>query len=320
MARHGRRARRHRLRPRDPGAGGAVSAGPAIDRADHPADLRRLPGAGAAGRLDPAGDRGAAAPARNHRLARPVHWPSRVVGRGRRRAVAGAAAADRDRQWQPRPVFRRARRALRDHRRADRLHLRDRDLFLSGADHQPAVVDRRQPHRRRHLEPAAAGGADVRLSRPVDGDDRDRAGHGQLPRGLDRPRQGRAAATCCSARCIWSPGISGSKAADMAAVAPILFPEMQRARRASGRARLAARHLERDVGDDPAEPGPDHDRLGDQHLDRGAVYRRPAAGCGGGIGAGRRRLVSLAARRHRRRRPGARRRDRCAPLSSPCPA
>ena len=44
MARDRRRARRHRLRPRDPDAGGAVSADPAIDRADHPADLGRLPG------------------------------------------------------------------------------------------------------------------------------------------------------------------------------------------------------------------------------------------------------------------------------------
>ena len=40
--------------------------------------------------------------------------------------------------------------------------------------------------------------------------------------------KGGLSAMCCSARCTWSPGISGSKAADMAAVAPILFPEMQR--------------------------------------------------------------------------------------------
>ena len=34
--------------------------------------------------------------------------------------------------------------------------------------------------------------------------------------------------TCCSARCILVSGISGAKAADMAAVAPVLFPEMKR--------------------------------------------------------------------------------------------
>ena len=48
-------------------------------------------------------------------------------------------------------------------------------------------------------------------------------------------------------------GISGSKAADMAAVAPVLFPEMRRRGAASGRAGLAAGDLQRDVGDDPAE-------------------------------------------------------------------
>ena len=51
-------------------------------------------------------------------------------------------------------------------------------------------------------------------------------------------------------------GISGSKAADMAAVAPILFPEMRRGSH-PGEAVVAARDLERDVGDDPAEPSAD---------------------------------------------------------------
>ena len=39
-----RRPRRHRLRPRDPAAGRAISRRPALDRADHAADLRRLAG------------------------------------------------------------------------------------------------------------------------------------------------------------------------------------------------------------------------------------------------------------------------------------
>ncbi len=82
-------------------------------------------------------------------------------------------------------------------------------------------------------------------------------------------------------------GISGSKAADMAAVAPVLFPEMKRRGADAGRAGGAARRLGRDVGDDPAEPGADHHRLGHRHLDRRAVHRRAAAGAGAGAGAGR---------------------------------
>ena len=51
--------------------------------------------------------------------------------RDRRRAVAGAAAADGDGLRQPDPVLCRDRRGLRRHRRADRLHLRHRDAVLS---------------------------------------------------------------------------------------------------------------------------------------------------------------------------------------------
>ena len=115
-------------------------------------------------------------------------------------------------------------------------------------------------------------------------------------------------------------GISGSKAADMAAVAPILFPEMQRRGAHPGELGLAARDLERDVGDDPAEPGADHDRLGDQHLDRRAVHRRPAAGGGGGVGARRRRLVPLAPHRYRRRKSAAGGADRARLCRSRCRA
>ena len=101
-------------------------------------------------------------------------------------------------------------------------------------------------------------------------------------------------------------GISGSKAADMAAVAPVLFPEMQRRGMHPGELAIAAGDLERDVGDDPAEPGADHDRLGGAGVvDRRAVHRRIAAGGGRGAGAGGGRVVALAPRGHRRRRARA---------------
>ena len=85
-------------------------------------------------------------------------------------------------------------------------------------------------------------------------------------------------------------GISGSKAADMAAVAPVLFPEMKRRGAKPGDlvALLAATGAH--DRDHPAEPGADHHRLGDRRVDRGAVHRRPAARRGAGdraVGAGR---------------------------------
>ena len=72
-------------------------------------------------------------------------------------------------------------------------------------------------------------------------------------------------------------GISGSKAADMAAIAPALFPEMEKrgADRGDLAALLAATGAQTET--DPAEPHPDHARLGHRHVDRGAVHRRPAA-------------------------------------------
>ena len=97
-------------------------------------------------------------------------------------------------------------------------------------------------------------------------------------------------------------GISGSKAADMAAVAPVLFPEMKRRGAQARRSGRAAVVVGRDVGDDPAEPRADHHRLGHRRLDRGAVHRRPAAGAGAGARALRRRVVALPRRRSHRRR------------------
>ena len=70
-------------------------------------------------------------------------------------------------------------------------------------------------------------------------------------------------------------GISGAKAADMAAVAPVLFPEMRR-RGSDPRELVALLNAScRDVGDDPAKPRTDRDRHGVQCFDRGAVHRRP---------------------------------------------
>ena len=73
-------------------------------------------------------------------------------------------------------------------------------------------------------------------------------------------------------------GISGSKTADMAAVAPVLFPDMEQRGAAGELDDRAARDVGRDGRDDPAEPGADHHRLGNRRLDRRAVHRRLAAG------------------------------------------
>ena len=80
-------------------------------------------------------------------------------------------------------------------------------------------------------------------------------------------------------------GISGSKAADMAAVAPALFPGDEAARREAGRPRRAAVGNRRADRDGAAEPGADHHRLGHRRVDRRAVHRRPAAGAGAGARA-----------------------------------
>ena len=105
-------------------------------------------------------------------------------------------------------------------------------------------------------------------------------------------------------------GISGSKAADMAAVAPVLFPEMKAARRQAGRSGRPARGHRRADRNHSAEPRADHHRLGDRRLDRGAVHRRLAAGRGAGdhaVGAG---VVALPRRGSAARHASQRRRDR----------
>ncbi len=91
-------------------------------------------------------------------------------------------------------------------------------------------------------------------------------------------------------------GISGSKAADIAAVAPALFPEMEK--RGADRAELAALLAATGAQTETVPPSlnPDRDRLGDRRLDRGAVPGglMPALVIGLMLCAG---LVSLARRR-----------------------
>ena len=77
-------------------------------------------------------------------------------------------------------------------------------------------------------------------------------------------------------------GISGSKAADMAAIAPVLFPEMKKRGAKPGDlvALLSATGAQTETI--PPTHRADHHRLGHRRLDRGAVHRRPAAGGGAG--------------------------------------
>ena len=113
-------------------------------------------------------------------------------------------------------------------------------------------------------------------------------------------------------------GISGSKAADMAAVAPVLFPEMQARGAKPRRSRRAARGHRRADRNHSAEPRADHHRLGHGRVDLGAVHRRPAAGRGAGahaVGAG---VVALPQGRSEPREARQRRARSAAPSSSPC--
>ena len=72
-------------------------------------------------------------------------------------------------------------------------------------------------------------------------------------------------------------GISGSKAADMAAIAPALFPEMEK--RGADRGDLAALLAATGAQTETIPPSLIliSARLGDRHVDRGPVHRRPAA-------------------------------------------
>ena len=88
-------------------------------------------------------------------------------------------------------------------------------------------------------------------------------------------------------------GISGSKAADMAAVAPVLFPEMKAARRQAGRPRRAPLGDGRADRNHPAEPRAHHHRLGHGRVDRRPVHGRASARHRAGDHALRRGVVAL---------------------------
>ena len=164
-----------------------------VRRADHAGDLRRL-----ARRRDLVGAGADAA----HRLLRLLETTTlaqlRPGARCRRRRSPrglwlGAADADRHGHRQPDRLLRRPRRRLR---RASACRSpspsASRPCRYLGADHAHAAVRRGQPHGRGHVEPAAAVGADVRVPRPADGDDRHRARDGGVPRRAGRPCARRA--------------------------------------------------------------------------------------------------------------------------------
>ena len=135
-----------------------------------------------------------------------------------------------------------------------------------------------------------AGGAAVRLPRPADRDDRHGARHGRLSWRACSAMCAAACPMCCSARMYLVSGISGSKAADMAAIAPVLFPEMKARGAKPGELVALLSATGAPDRDHPAEPRADHHRLGHRRLDRRAVHRRPAA---------RRSVLALAALRRR---------------------
>jgi hypothetical protein len=87
----------------------------------------------------------------------------------------------------------------------------------------------------------------------------------------------------------------GLEGADMAAIAPVLFPEMKKRGAKPGDlvALLAATGAQTET---VRPPRADHHRLGDRRLDRGAVHRRHAAGRGAGRWRWRRGLVALSRR------------------------
>ena len=194
---------------------------------------------------------------------------------------------------------------LRRHRRADRVRVRHRHHVLPDDHHRYAAVGGGQPDGRRHVEPAAAVGADVRLPRPADGDDRHRrvmvnflvALVGPCARRPVLRAAGRDVSGLRHFR-IESRRHGGGGAGAVSGNAP--------ARAASGRTGVAAGDLQRDVGDDPAVAGADHHRVGDQCLDLGAVHRRPAAGAGGGDRAGGGGVVAVAQGGYRRAAGGRR--------------
>ena len=104
-------------------------------------------------------------------------------------------------------------------------------------------------------------------------------------------------------------GISGAKAADMAAVAPVLFPEMKARGMKPGElvSLLASSGA---MAETIPERRADCHRLGRKRLDRGAVHRWPAAGGGARAGACDRRVFPFRRRCSRDAQARDRSRDR----------
>jgi hypothetical protein len=69
-------------------------------------------------------------------------------------------------------------------------------------------------------------------------------------------------------------GVSGLKAADMAAVAPVLFPEMKARGTSPGDLVAPARGHRRTDRNRSTKPCPDCHRFDDRRFDLRAVYRR----------------------------------------------
>ncbi len=301
----------------DDRAGARLCGAAVVDHHAGAGNPRRLPGGGDRGRRRAhAGDRGGAAGRARH----PRRCRERACGRARDRdrVVAGAAVPRRDRQSQPGDLLRRHGGAVRRPGRADRLRLRDLHAILSGADDPGPAHHHGEPDRRRHLEPDPAVGAAVRLPRPADRDDGARPRAGRLHGGADRPCARRP--VLCAARGdvprLRHFRLQGRRHGRRRAGA---VSGNAAARRDPGRAGRAARRIGRHVGDDPAEPGADHHRLGDGGLDRGTVHRRPAAGAGRG-GRPRHRVPPTARAARASPASSARRRGRWrGPSWSRCP-
>ena len=162
-------------------------------------------------------------------------------------------------------------------RRADRLRVRPCHLRLPGADDAYAAHGPDRAHGRGHEPSHPAGRAAVRLSRPAHRDDRHGARHGRAFWQACSAMCAAGCTMCWSARCIWCPASRARRPPTWPRSRRCCFPEMKAARRQARRPGRAAGGDRRADRDHPAEPGPDHHRLGDRRIDRRAVHRRAVA-------------------------------------------
>jgi TRAP-type C4-dicarboxylate transport system permease small subunit len=185
--------------------------------------------------------------------------------------------AEAARQAQPDHLLRRRRRAQRLLRRADRLLLRARDLRLSRLTTSTPMIVMvgRLDEGMSHLILLAVP-LFIFLGALIEMTGMAKAMIQFLASLLGHVRGGLSYVLVGAMYLV--SGISGSKIADMAAIAPVLFPGDAEARRQARRSRRPALGDRRADRDDPALDRADHHRLGHRRLDRGAVHRRPAAG------------------------------------------